>query len=198
LGVYRTGHSVKLPRLTILALMALVAVVAANLTVGRAIFASHRDLLPGCALSGMVLEVALCRFLRGHGRARVFWAGFVAAGALAAASLLVTNSRYWTYWYLYFTMASDWLTCLPEISYLVRTDRRAFSVVFALIVFLPQVGLASTGGLLALFVSRGFAGRWSAVEFAGAPGRIDERDEPSGACLAPALHVPPSQSRRAL
>jgi hypothetical protein len=162
----------KIPRVTLLALMMSIGVVAVNLAVGRAILASHRSLLPGCMSSGLVLEFALFRLVSGRGRVRVFWAGFLAAGVWALASLLFPGSRYWVTWYHYFVWAGDGLKYLPEISRLVKTDHRVFLVVFALIVCLTQILLAVTGGLLALLARWGFEVH-SRVSMAGGIG-VDE------------------------
>jgi hypothetical protein len=144
----------KSPRMSLLALMSIVGIVAVNLAAGRALFPKYREVLPGCVLSGVVLQLAVVRLVYGRGPRRVFWAGFVLAGSLAVASLLFPESQYWTVWYRYFVTAGEWLRYFPELFGLVMSDRRALVVVRALIVFLPQLTLAVLGGLLALCASR--------------------------------------------
>jgi hypothetical protein len=134
-------------------LMIVVGVAAVDLALGRAIHAYHRGLLPGIALSGMILQLGLFRLIRGKGMVRAFWAGYVVGGALAITSLLIPGSRFWTGWYTYFLIVGDCLRILPEVSRLVRTDPPVFVVTFALIVLLPQLLLGLAGGLLALFVA---------------------------------------------
>ncbi len=152
--MHQRNKAMKFPRLSLLALMCIVGVVAVNLAAGRALVPKHREVLPGCALSGVVLQFAVVRLVYGRGTRRVFWAGFVLAGALAVASLLFPESQYWTVWYRYFVTAGEWLRCFPELFRLVMTDRRSLLVVRALIVLLPQLTLAFLGGLLALCASR--------------------------------------------
>jgi hypothetical protein len=154
-----SGSTMKDLRISLLTLMIIVALVAVNLTAARAMLPKHRDVLPGCVLSGLALQFALAQVCMARGRARVFWAGFVASGALALASLLFLESRYWIYWYRYFVWAGGSLKALPELSRWIRTDHRALLVAVAVIVFLPQFLVALTGGVLALFARRGFAAR---------------------------------------
>jgi hypothetical protein len=119
---------VKLPRVSIGTLMIFVGVAAVDLALGRAIHAYHRGLLPGIALSGLVLQVGLFRMIRGKGMVRAFWAGYIAAGALTFSSLLFPGSRFWTAWYTYFLIVGNCLRILPEVGHAglpghVRPDR---------------------------------------------------------------------------
>jgi hypothetical protein len=76
-------------RLTIGRVMAAVGVVAANLAVARTIaLGGSPELLAGCLLPGIALEVAAWRAWRGRGRGRAVALGFLLVGALALASLV--------------------------------------------------------------------------------------------------------------
>src|SRR4051794_39895954 len=79
---------VKLFRLTVSKLAALIAVVALNLSVGRGIFAYNEVLLCGLALIGPVLQVGAFRLFRRRGPSRAFWAGFVAFGLAVSGSFV--------------------------------------------------------------------------------------------------------------
>jgi hypothetical protein len=147
--------SIKWPRFSLFALVTIVAAVAVNLAGVRALESKHREVLPGCIATAVALQLALVRLVRGREQCRAFWAGFVVAGGVAVASLLFPQSRYWNLWYRYFVSAGEWVRYVPDLSHLVRTDRRALFVVRALIVSLPQLLLALLGGLIALFASWG-------------------------------------------
>ena len=63
----------KLPRLSVVKLMAVVGVVAINLAAGRALLTYNPPLLVALALPALVLQVALLHLIRRRGRIRA-WA----------------------------------------------------------------------------------------------------------------------------
>jgi hypothetical protein len=78
----------KAPRFSIAGVMAVVAIVAFNVAVGRAVFAFSPEILIGTALTGLALEGAvLCLFCCRHS-SRAFWVGFAALGSLAMLSFI--------------------------------------------------------------------------------------------------------------
>jgi hypothetical protein len=158
--------------------MAVIAIIAGNLAIGRSIYAYKPDLLLGIALTGPLFEVGLYRFIRSRGRARAFWLGFVASGLLAASSYSWTTIRpkmtarvldqasmtvvtvnspgapLSDLWLDYTTLAIDCLEYVPSCAD-IRTwawDRPTTIVVDALIVLLPQLVIGLAGGLLGLLV----------------------------------------------
>ena len=76
----------KLPRVSIRTLMIVVGIASVDLAVARALYAHYLDALIGVSLSGLTLHYGVYRLFRSRGRGRAFWAGFVAAGLLAALS----------------------------------------------------------------------------------------------------------------
>jgi hypothetical protein len=175
-----------MPRVYLVTLMVLVGVAAVNLAAARAIYAHNLDVLIGVCLSGLTLQYGMCRLLRSRGRARAFWAGFVAAGLLATSSYawatgypkltavfvdrdsrkLVTYSSPGAplsdLWENYSSIAIDGLEYLPFCAGIStrRLSDPAAICADALIAFLPQVMIAVVGGLLS-FVTAAVFGRWS-------------------------------------
>ena len=78
----------KYPRFSIGRLMSVVGVVALNLWVGRILFSIEPWILAGAAPIGLTMEFAVYRLICSRGRARAFWAGFLATGLLTARSLV--------------------------------------------------------------------------------------------------------------
>jgi hypothetical protein len=76
------------PRFSIGRLMIVVGLIALNLSAGWALLAIEPWLLIGVAPAGLELQWAAFRMIGSRGRARAFWAGFLAAGTLAAWSLV--------------------------------------------------------------------------------------------------------------
>src|SRR4051812_13353628 len=74
------------PRLTIAKLIAVVAVVAVNLGVARALVASGMWFLLATAVTGLAIQIAIVCMVRGRGYSRVFWSGFATCGLAAAVS----------------------------------------------------------------------------------------------------------------
>ncbi len=74
-----------LPRISISRLMAIVAVVAINVAVGRAVFEHDPEILIGVALLGLAIQGAIVAAFRAK-RGRAFWVGFAVLGAAAIGS----------------------------------------------------------------------------------------------------------------
>jgi hypothetical protein len=167
---------VKLPRVSIRTLMIVVGIASVDLAVARALYAHYLDALIGVSLSGLTLHFGVYRLFRSRGRGRAFWAGFVAAGLLAALSyawatsypkvsavFVDRNTRgIVTYlspgaplsglWEGYSSIAIDGLECVPFGADIVNrslSDPVAICA-DALIAFLPQFAIAVAGGLLSL------------------------------------------------
>jgi hypothetical protein len=128
--------------------MIVVAIVSVDLAAARVLYAYHRSLLPGVVLSGLSIQWGIFQLILGRPRLRLFWAGFVGAGALGCASLLLPESRYWTTWYGYFLFAGDFLELVPGLAQAVKSDRRASLLIFTVVVSLPQLLMGLAGGLL--------------------------------------------------
>lgn len=151
----------KIPRMTVANLAVAVAVIAVNLGVGRALFAYQEFLLQSLAPMGLTLQFGCFRVLHTCGRASAFWAGFVAFG-LAASASLVWAVRFGLHGYLIsysggppdnpisHAVTSGWFylywsACNPlpfKTGLRLITDSAIASYFF-----LPQLLIASVGGL---------------------------------------------------
>jgi hypothetical protein len=171
------------PRFSIGKLMVVVGLIALNLSAGRVLFAIEPWLLIGVALAGLALQWAAFRLIGSRGRARAFWAGFLAAGVLAAWSLVaamffrtslnvginrttgermtLTSPGYsaadqaWAAWNGYVEFVDDGLARLPSIAGILERDDAWVAVAGVVLAFLPQFGIALAGGGLAWFVAWG-------------------------------------------
>ncbi len=147
----------KAPRFSIFTLMAIVSVVALNLAAARLLIDYDDELLVGVALPTLVVQVGAFLLIRSRGRARAFWGGFVGLGVVAAIScyygLFVAEES---------SVGAAWSACLDLIEgavvrsgFTLRPDTTGTyfgllqSVELALIVFLPQLAVALSGGLVA-------------------------------------------------
>jgi hypothetical protein len=169
----------KRPKVSIRTLMIIVGIASVNLAVGRTLYTHELDVLVGVFLSGLTLQFGVYRLIRGRGRSRAFWAGFVAAGLLATLSYAWATGyprvsavfvdrntrRLTTYlspgasfsdvWEGYSSLAIDGLESLPfgaDIAKRSLGDPVAIGA-DALIPFAPQVVIAVAGGLLALLAA---------------------------------------------
>src|SRR5947209_18664618 len=80
-GRHESGRDpMRLPRFSIGRLMIVVGLIALNLSAVRAFVSIEPWLLIGVAPAGLALQLAAFRLIRSRGRARAFWAGFLAAG----------------------------------------------------------------------------------------------------------------------
>jgi hypothetical protein len=83
---------VKHGRITIAKVMAVVAIVALNVTVARALWDHNPESLIGVAISGLAVEAACLSLVARSRRHRAFWLGFCLLGALAAGSFVSGQS----------------------------------------------------------------------------------------------------------
>jgi hypothetical protein len=169
------------PRFSIGWLMIVVGLIALNLSAGRVLLAIEPWLLIGVAPAGIALQWAAFRLIGSRGRARAFWAGFLAAGVLAAWSLVGamlfrtslniainrTTGQYstlttpgsraadqaWAAWKGYVDFVEDGLARLPSTAGILRRHDASAAVAGVVVAFLPQFGIALAGGGLAWFVA---------------------------------------------
>jgi hypothetical protein len=165
-------------RISILLLMLLVGIAAADLALGRAIGRVRPDVLCSLAVSVLVLQYGVYRLVRDRGRSRAFWAGFLAAGCLATSSFAWAVSRprvtatirdqasgtmvtltssgapFARQWDTYLTFADDCLETLPDGFDVLRRGGLLLALADAGIAFLPQLLLSLLGGLLFWLVAR--------------------------------------------
>lgn len=154
------------------------AVVAVNLAAGRALVAYDDFLFYGLALMGLALSFAGCRLFRTRGPSRAFWAGFLLFGLAVSSSfawvfgivssvhssslyrtpvppmLAMVDSAWWSYLYSY-------LRAYDYVSNRLGWDLRSyganvtlFDAMTAWYFFLPQLLIASFGGLLFRQIAR--------------------------------------------
>jgi hypothetical protein len=186
--------AVKLPRVSIARMMVLVGVVAVDIAATRSLFAYNSEMLIGVALGVIALQIGLFRLIRGQGRARVFWSGFIAAGLMAmmtfvwammfpeilgltstGALVRTPGSTLYTVWHGYSSFVAEHvimpLLYDPRINPGIDGDSILGGLFIAgirsVVWFLPQLLMAVVGGLLA----RGIAGRRRKIN-ATAPGPV--------------------------
>jgi hypothetical protein len=172
---YKRGRdTVKLPRISITKLMLLVAIIAANLAVGRVLGAYHPILPVAIALIGLALQAGAIALIRSRGRSRAFSAGFLVFASMAMISVIwafvvtsdvaigqnpstgemitmkVPGSLMWTIWSGYVEFVD---ACLAGP---LQINLDPLGILVAVIWSLPQLLIALTGGLLAVLI----AGRW--------------------------------------
>jgi hypothetical protein len=173
--------AVKLPRLSVAKLMAVVALVDINLAAGRVLCSYDPILLTGLALPWLTLQVGLYRVNRRRGRVRMFWAGFIACGLGAmlsfywATDFLKGVGRYVepgtgkvitqvspgspmsVVWSRYDEFVNSCLEHLPAALQIDLDDEGVVpAVTLALVWSLPQLFIAFAAGLLAYSVVRRF------------------------------------------
>jgi hypothetical protein len=166
--------TVKLPRISIAKLILLVAIIAANLAVGRVLGAYHLVLPIAIALTGLAVQAGAFALIHSRGRRRAFLAGFLVFGSMAMISVIwalvfapnvsiaqdpstgkmiaieIPGSLMWTIWSGYVELVDACLAGHPQI----HVD--PLGILVAVIWSLPQFLIALTGGLLAMLI----AGRW--------------------------------------
>jgi len=145
------------PRFRIRRLMVVIALIAVNLAVLRALFVTRRvDLLIGGSIVWVAFEVGVLRALRRPGRQRRFWLGYLGFGALATLSFLVAvwfpESWPASVWKGYLLRSNDLLEQLimgsaQRYGYSLAHEL-LFVVGFALQWVLPLVLVAVAGGVL--------------------------------------------------
>ena len=162
----------RIARFSVSSLMAVVGIVALNLTAARRLAAYDDLLMVGVMPTALVLQVALFRLIRTQGRRRAFWAGFLTAGLLAVLSFVWANrlsssvgiakdavtgktkivvipgsfggDQMGAIWFGYFHVVAR---CLPHLPH--------YQLVAAVVILMPQMLAALAGGLLAGRVKRG-------------------------------------------
>jgi hypothetical protein len=166
--------TVKLPKISIAKLMLLVAIIAANLAVGRVLGAYHLVLPVAIALTGLALQAGALALFRSRGRRRAFLVGFLVFGSVAMISVIwalvftpnvditqdpstgkmitieIPGSRMWTIWSSYVEFVDACLAGRLQI------NLDPLGILVAVIWSLPQLLIALTGGLFAVLI----AGRW--------------------------------------
>lgn len=177
----------KPPRLSLVGLMALVVLLAANLAAARFLYAHNSEMLIGVALVGVALQYALFRALRDD-RRRAFWAGFLAGGLVAMAGFVwamtfpevlglsfepggsmtlnkTPGSPLYAAWHGYASLVADRVVAPAFAALDVQPDPETTSggvlmaAVRAVIWGLPQGLAAVAGGLLGLGIAARRAGR---------------------------------------
>lgn len=169
-------------QVSIAGMMAVVLIAAVNVAVARALLGYNAEILIGIALSGLTLQAAIFRLTR-RGSNRVFWAGFVSFGMLAAASFIwgmilprglvavaspgqaprLINVSWASAWWLGYARSvgeilEPWL---GHVSLLVDPDGIASVVIRSLVWSAPQLLAALVGGLCALVTTRAGGTRFS-------------------------------------
>ena len=150
----------KVPGFTIATLMAVICAVGLDITVFRAFFESHppspkfEALLLGVPLTAIALQVGLIRALVCRGRDRVFCAGFLILGFLSVGTFIAAFVGFpgametpLFVWGAYFELTGALLyKVLPP--WVVTQYWFAWWLGAAVLLALPHMLLASTGGLL--------------------------------------------------
>jgi len=157
-------------------MMAVVAIVALNAAVARALFAYDPETLIGITLTGLALQGAVLRLVGRRHSNRAFWISFAVLGSLAMASFvwgrilpteliavaypgkpprLVNVSRVSALWLGYGRYVGEciepWLVKVPIAT---GPDGIVAVVVRAVVWSLPQLLVALVGGLVAWGISK--------------------------------------------
>jgi hypothetical protein len=166
-------------------LMVAIGVVALNLALGRFLYSYHSELPDQMMPGALLMQLGLVRVVRCRGRARVFWAGFIAFGVPAVHSrgwgLFFEGPVEWTrdpvagcnvaeahrylggeqteaLWGDYEQLALECLVRFHSFSGWEWPEAANY-VIVPTVWLLPQLLIALTGGLLALGIMWG-AGCW--------------------------------------
>lgn len=156
-------------RRSIATLMIVVAVVAIDIASVRAYYASRgpvptpewRALLVGVPLISFCLQYGLFRLIRNQGRGRSFWVGFELFGLLAACTFIGTFV-FWPssmdfrvcYWVAYYSELISVLFRQPLRHGVLRQHPIIWWFAESILLFLPQLLMAVSGGLLTRLVFR--------------------------------------------
>jgi hypothetical protein len=147
-------------RISIAKVMALVAIIAVNIAAVRALHAYNEEWAEGVVLTGLAVQYATLRAIRGRGSARAFWLGFIAAGAVMMMSFIGGDpdgvSMLFRLWTGYGKYANRWLNRLTHVwDYYNRTRSEPVLVLTLAVVWSgPQLVIAVFGGLVGWFVSQ--------------------------------------------
>ena len=156
----------KPPRMSIGTLLALIVVVALDLSIGRVLVERDDRYLVGLTLSGLVIQWGLVLAIFRRGSSRSFWIGFVLAATLAAASFVFyverpeSDSLPAIAWYEYARFIHMHITQVWQDSFTIQWEPDPPALVLArfvlilILFFLPQLFAALAGGCMLLFVSR--------------------------------------------
>jgi hypothetical protein len=169
----------KLPRLSIRLLMAIIGVVALNLAIARVLWNTDSqlsDLLPCLGLNAVVTQLAVFFLLRSRNGARPFWIGFVASSAIAAVSCSCAflefesvNSESFNSdaWYEYISFVQEFTgVVIFQTGFTIHTGSPvppgpfdAFfdfleAVKIASVFYAPQFVFAMSGGALTVLLAR--------------------------------------------
>ena len=168
----------RLPRMTTRRWMIVIGVAALNLAAAHLLFAYETGLVFGIALNGLLLQVALWRLTRNRGLKRAFYAGFIAAGILSGGHFIwmrtdslglrpyvapttiqvAASPSLWSRILEECAALLEWpyehsINCPTSPRYSTARDEDVVPwIVFTLLAFLPQVLIASAGGLLGSFI----------------------------------------------
>lgn len=184
-----------MPRLTIRAMMIVVTLVAMNLAAGRALLSADNPMLEALMIPGVVLQLALWRWIRAKDRARSFWAAFLVSGAVVTGSFLwailtprvlgtslaidpttgrtiattleVPGSAMWRVWESYARFVADRLELWPQVARTFVSLPFVFSL-FSLISLVPQLLIPLACGSATRWIAERMARRSRRIECAAA------------------------------
>jgi hypothetical protein len=161
-------------QVSIAGVMTIVAVVALNAAIARALFAYDEETLIGIALPSLALQWAVFSLVRRRLSNRAFWISFAAFGSMAMASFvlgrvlpneliavaypgqpsqLVNVSRVSAFWLGYGSYAGHLLEpWLGSFQFVADPKGFAAVVIRALVWSVPQLLVALVGGLCALVI----------------------------------------------
>jgi hypothetical protein len=159
----RREGDVSLPRVSTKTLMAVVAIAALDFAAGRALWGYHRALLLSVVVTALAVQIGLFRLCLTRGPRRAFWAGFVAGGAAAMASLYRSAvdppSASRSAWLGYDVFVLKQLERLPIAPVILShrdigaSECTPFEFTGAVVLALPQLAFALVGGLAAFGVA---------------------------------------------
>ena len=141
-------------------MLAFAAVVAVNLTIGRALWSYHRAVLLGVVLTGPLLQVGLIRLYRDR---NPFWGGMVVSSVVAMFSLFLASlnpfSAVWLFWHGFVDKALAGLRYLPFAGNMLDDHRfrildvSARELTLCAILTMPQLVIALVGGIVGVRVT---------------------------------------------
>lgn len=158
-----------LPRRSIATLMVVVVVVAVDVASLRAFYASRgavpslqwQALLLGVPLISVCLQYGLFRLIRNQGEGRSFWVGFEVSGLLAVCTFIGTfvflpSSMDFSicYWVAYYNELIGVLFRQPLRQSVLGQVPFIWWFADSILLFLPQLLIALSGGLLTRLVFR--------------------------------------------
>jgi hypothetical protein len=140
--------------------MAIVGVVALNFGAARLLINYDGDLLIAVALSAIVVQIGAFLFFKSRGQSRAFWGGFVVLAVAAATSccyglFIDEESAIGTAWNGYLdhidtAVVRSGFTLRPNPTGTYFAELQA--AVLALIMFVAQLAVALSGGLVTLLL----------------------------------------------